>query len=58
MDDDQKIQESLEKLKSAYEQFVFEVEVAQREHGERINEIIRRVETRKIEKLREEIKSS
>lgn len=58
MDDDQKIQESLEKLKSAHEQFVFEVEVAQREHGERINEIIRRVETRKIEKLRGEIKSS
>lgn len=55
MDDDQKIQESLEKLRSAYEQFVFEIEVAQREHGERINEIIRRIEARKIEKLREEL---
>jgi len=58
MDDDQKIQESLEKIKSAHKQFVLEVEAAQKEYRERINEIVRRIETRKIEKLTREIKSS
>lgn len=58
MDEDQKIRESLKKLEAAYEQFVLEVDIAQKEYREKISEIVRRIEARKIEKLRGEIKSS
>lgn len=56
MDENKKLEESIKKIEAAYEKFVEEVEAAKKEHREKINDIIRRIEERKIKELQEKLK--
>lgn len=56
MNEEQKLEESIKKIEAAYEKFEEEVQVAHKEHREKINEIVKRIEERKIKELREKLK--
>lgn len=54
---EQQLEEAIKKLEAAYDKFVEEVEAAKKEHREKINDIIKRIEERKIKELQEKLKS-
>lgn len=56
MTEEQKLEESIKRIESAYDKFVEEVEAAKKEHREKINDIIKRIEERKIKELKEKVK--
>lgn len=59
-DEFQKIDEDIEELKrikSALDQFTKDVEEAQKEYKKRIDDIIQKIQDRKIKEVREKIKT-
>lgn len=56
MEENQKLEESIKRIELAYDKFVEEVEAAKKEHREKINDIIKRIEERKIKELQEKLK--
>lgn len=52
---EQKISESIKKVKEAYDTFLADVGRAQKEYHEKIQRIIKRIEERRIRQIREEI---
>lgn len=53
----QKLDETLEKIDAAFDRFMEEVESAQKEHKEKINEIIENIKHRKIKEIQDKIKA-
>ena len=52
-----KLDQTLEKIETAFSRFIEEVELAQKEHKERINGIIENIKDRKIKEIQDKIKA-
>lgn len=55
--EEQKLEESIKKIEAAYAKFEEEVEAARKEHRDRIAEILKQIDDRKIKELQEKLKS-
>lgn len=55
--DSSKIEDELKRIQDALDQFIEEVELAQKEHKEKIDNIIEKIKERKIKEVQEKIKS-
>lgn len=53
----QKLDETIEKIETAFNRFIEEVELAQKEHKEKINKIIEGIRERKIKEIQDKIKA-
>lgn len=54
---EQQLEEAIKKIEAAYAMFEEEVEAAKKEHRNRIAEILKRIDDRKIKELQEKLKS-
>jgi len=54
MDKDQEIKQ---KIKEAYDRFLKEVDILRKEHGKKINAILKEIEADKLQKARENLKN-
>lgn len=54
---DQQLEDAIKKIEAAYDKFEKEVEAAKKEHRDRIAEILKRIDDRKIKELQEKLKS-
>lgn len=53
---EQQLEEAIKKIEAAYARFEEEVEAAKREHRNRIAEILKQIDDRKIKALQEKLK--
>lgn len=54
---EQQLEDAIKKIEAAYQKFEEEVEAAKKEHRDRIAEILKRIDGRKIKELQEKLKS-
>ena len=54
MDKDQEIKQ---KIKEAYDRFLKEVDILRKEHGQKINAILKEIDAEQLQKARENLKN-
>lgn len=54
---EQQLEEAIKKIEMAYARFEEDVEVAKKEHRDRIAEILKQIDDRKIKALQDKLKS-